>query len=146
MKKFSEIRKTQTWEDLRFPLVWLPILSTLSSTLMIYMWSFYIYRSEYDLFDLFFSIVLGLGFAAISSVIYLAIPFIIRFLILRHPLKRGGISSLLYSFILSFIAKVVIIQITASKTGPVPILQIVAVYHVLVAGHEEKPVVQWDTE
>lgn len=123
------------WKDLRFPLLWVPVLSAVINALLFIFfpitgtyWSHSIDITTVLLLSIFGSIA--------TNAAYLAPPLILRFLVFKQPMKSMTIKTLMATFLLGMMVKLVLIATGQSfgRSAVVPILQEIAIYYVLTAG------------
>ena len=123
------------WKDLRFPLLWVPILSAVINALLFIFfpitgayWSHSIDIATVLLLSIFGSIA--------TNAAYLAPPLILRFLVFKQPMKSMAVKTLMATFLLGMMVKLVLIATGQSfgRSAVVPILQEIAIYYVLIAG------------
>lgn len=133
--------KSEIWRDLRLPLLWIPGIAVAVNFVLIMYFPFSsgfqdirniginIGISEIIMFSVFSAII--------SNLTYLIAPLVLRFLILKTPMKSMGLSTLGATFILGLGARLLLMAtgLSFGKTANVPILQGIAIYYVLTAGH-----------
>ena len=123
------------WKNLRLPLLWIPLLSAVINALLFIFfpitgayWSHSIDIATVLLLSIFGSIA--------TNAAYLAPPLILRFLVFKQPMKSMTVKTLMATFLLGMMVKLVLIVTGQSfgRSAVVPILQEIAIYYVLIAG------------
>ena len=132
----SSFFKTDTWKDLKLPILWIPLLAFIANFMLTKFLSAYNLRGYSETSNITLLIFAFLG-AAVTNLAYLTIPLIIRFAILKHPMKQWGWQAELSAVVIGVFVKVCLKSagLVMGHSSSVPILQVIAVYLVLFAGH-----------
>lgn len=128
-------KHSQTFKDLRFPFIWMPII-TFATSIIINIaqpWLGFEFRIGPELL---FLIVLSAIFSIFINCCYIVIPLIIRFLMLKRPMKDQSIKTYLATIFLGVFVRVTLetFNIVKARHSGVPILHFVAIWYVLTAG------------
>lgn len=128
-------RQSQILKDLKFPLLWMPIITFVAGIIvyLLYPSSKYYIEQELILVVFFFAIN-----SLLSNLAYLIIPLVIRFLILKRPMIEQSYKTYIAAIAIGILVKSAIVAsgIIESWSDSIPILNIIAIKCVLTAGFE----------
>lgn len=129
------MRQSQILKDLKFPLLWMPIITFVADFILCMIGLDNELKIEPQII---FSIIFSLVHSLLSTFLYLIIPLIIRFLILKRPMREQSYITYIVSIAIGIFVKVITVALGLLESGStsIPILNIIAIDFVLTAGYK----------
>lgn len=127
------LQQSQILKDLKFPLLWMPIL-TLAADFILCMIGL---GNEFSIErQIIFSFIFSLVHSLLSTFLYLVIPLIIRFFILKRPMREQSYKTYGIAITIGIFVKIATLAFGLLESGStsIPILNIIAIEFVLTAG------------
>ena len=127
------LRQSQILKDLKFPLLWLPIFTFFANFIIYVLYPGNKINMGQEF--IFIVIISGVG-SLLTTLSYLVIPLIIRFLILKRPMREQSFKTYIAAIAIGIFVKGTIFAsgIIESRSASIPILNIIAIGYVLTAG------------